>query len=161
GSGPRLWDKAMVADFRDTLRLDAQKELYDYWGELRGERRMPKRSEIDPVAIPRALPNIALVDLEGEGEAMRLRVRLLGTTLARRYGERTGRYLDEFQLGEAYADIYAAYADCANQRAPHASEGDYWTEDDRHFKVARLLLPLSEDGESVDTILAGLFTVDD
>ncbi len=151
----------MVDAFRDTLPLDLQKELYDYWTELRGGRIMPKRSEIDPLAIPRVLPNIALVDLEGEGEAMRLRVRLLGTTLAQRYGERTGQYLDEFALGETYAEIYAAYADCANRRAPHASEGDYWTEDDHHLKVARLLLPLSEDGETADTILVGLFYIDE
>ena len=30
-----------------------------------------------------------------------------------------------------------------------------------HLKLARILLPLSEDGESVDTILAGLFYIDD
>ena len=151
----------MVGDFRGALRLDAQKELYDYWMGLRGGRAMPKRSEIDPVAIPRVLPNLALVDLEGEGEAMRLRVRLLGTALSERYGERTGHYLDEYQLGEAYAEIHVAYADCANTRAPHSSEGDYWTEDDHHLKIARLLLPLSEDGESVETILVGLFYIDD
>lgn len=151
----------MVDAFRDTLPLDAQKELYDYWRELRGDRIMPKRSEIDPLAIPRVLPNIALVELEGEGDAMRLLVRLLGTTLAQRYGERTGHYLDEYQLGETYAEIHAAYADCANRRAPHASEGDYWTEEDHHLKVARVLLPLSEEGESVDTILVGLFYMDD
>ena len=151
----------MIDEFRDAMRLDAQRELYDYWTELRGGRVMPKRSEIDPVAIPRVLPNLALVDLEGEGEALRLRVRLLGTTLVERYGERTGKYLDEYQLGKTYAQIHAAYAECANQRAPHASEGDYWTEDDHHLKVARLLLPLSDDGESADTILVGLFYLDD
>ncbi len=151
----------MVDAFRDALLLDVQKELFDYWSELRGDRIMPKRSEIDALAIPRVLPNIALVDLEGEGEAVRLKVRLLGTNLAQRYGERTGHYLDEYQLGEAYAEIHAAYMECANQRAPHSSEGDYWTEDDHHLKVARLLLPLSEDGESVDTILVGLFYIDD
>ncbi len=151
----------MVDAFRETLPLDVQKELYDYWAGLRGDRIMPKRSEIDPLAIPRVLPNLALVDLEGEGEAMRLRMRLMGTALSTRYGEWTGKYLDEMLLGETYGEIHAAYAECASRRTPHTSEGDYWTEEDHHLKVARLFLPLSEDGESVDTILVGLFYIDD
>ena len=150
----------MTSDVRERLCLDEQRELYDHWDAVRGDRLMPKRGEIDPTAIPRALPDLALMDVEGEGDALRFKVRLMGTNLAHRYGERTGYYLEDLQLGGEYDAIYAAYSECVTQRTPHVGAGDYWTADGHHMQVARLFLPLSEDGEHVTTVLAGIFQME-
>lgn len=64
-------------------------QLYDYWRGKAADRAMPDRTDIDPIEIPRLLPNILLVDsLTAEGD---FRVRLFGSELAYLTGEeRTG-----------------------------------------------------------------------
>lgn len=59
------------------------KELLDYWLTLRGDRRgPPPRADFNPMAVPRLLPNIMLVERTDDGV---LNVRLMGTTLADRF----------------------------------------------------------------------------
>ena len=41
------------------MRLLITKDLYDYWGRLKGERAAPDGAEIDPVAIRHMLPDIS------------------------------------------------------------------------------------------------------
>jgi PAS domain len=69
--------------------------LWDYWCGVRVKcGRMPLRSDIDPIDIPKLLPNIWLVDIEpGTG---RYRYRVVGTAVTRaRNNDQTGGYLDE------------------------------------------------------------------
>ena len=54
---------------------------------------MPSRADIDPVDIPRLLPDVMLVERFADG---RYRYRLIGTENSRAHGmNATGRYLDE------------------------------------------------------------------
>jgi len=39
---------------------------YDHWATLRGDRVMPARADFDPMDIPRALPNIVLIEVQKE-----------------------------------------------------------------------------------------------
>jgi hypothetical protein len=54
------------------------RELYAYWNALRGARPAPRRNEIDPIAMPRLLPEIVLLEQDERAEIV---VRLAGTRL--------------------------------------------------------------------------------
>jgi hypothetical protein len=57
--------------------------LYSYWEAVRGGKDVPDRRDIDPVDMPRfILPHLALTEIHEDG---RLRVRLVGTEIARQH----------------------------------------------------------------------------
>jgi hypothetical protein len=125
-------------------------ELYNYWQKQRGERFAPRRADIHPTDIPKLLPYLLLADIL---PGPRYRYRLVGTEVERVFGTAmTGRCIDELMRGE-YLDfitgLYRAIVEC---RAPVYSENTYSNE---AFRTHRLMLPLSEDGETVTMVLAG------
>lgn len=126
---------------------------YFYWRRKRGNRRMPSRAEIDPIEIPRLLPDVMLVDVLGDG---RYRYRLIGTENARAHGiNATGRYLDEVLPGLEYRKhVTGLYDECVRERRPVYTECLFLSPQlqapERHTKV--IFLPLSEDGETVNIV---------
>src|SRR5690242_1355091 len=87
GARHRPWDKVeanVTADARITRPpATAGPEivaLYDYWrSKAPGEGLLPGRRHIDPVDIPRLLPNVWLLDVVDDPR--RFRVRLVGGAL--------------------------------------------------------------------------------
>ncbi len=150
----------------DALRCDRMqspivRQAYTYWcGKKRG-RALPARGDIDPVEMPRVLPNISLV--ERETPSGRYRYRLLGSALVEALGhDPTGRYLDEiypdFEHSESkrYRDQVFEMGKPSHRigRPSLRFPTDFYT-------VERLYLPLAEDGRRVDMMLGVLvFTMD-
>src|SRR5258708_2376779 len=76
-------------------------QVYLYWRGKAAGRAMPSRVDIDPIEIPRLLPDVMLVERHDDG---RYRYRLIGTENTRAHGmNATGRVLDEVLPGPAYA----------------------------------------------------------
>lgn len=133
----------------------ALRDLHRRWEAWRGERAMPARADMDPVELPRKLlPNLLLVAVEENPR--RFRYRLVGTELtAVMRGELTGRYVDEMPfLFRKFAQ--PAYAEVMERAAPtcrriNAVEA-FW-----RIRYERLLLPLSDGGGRIDTILGAIF----
>jgi hypothetical protein len=125
-------------------------ELYRYWDARRSERMAPCRGDIKPTDIPRLLPFLLLADvLPGP----RYRYRLVGTEVERVFGAAmTGRCIDELMRGEYLDFIASLYKAVVDRRTPVYSENTYAND---AFRTQRLMLPLSEDGESVTMVLAG------
>jgi len=129
-------------------------QAYRYWRGKAAGRPMPARADIDPIDIPRLLPDVMLVERLADG---RYRYRLIGTENARAQGiNATGRYLDEVLPGLEYrAHVLALYDECVHQRRALYSECLFFApgrpEPERHTKV--LFLPLSPDGVPVNMIL--------
>jgi hypothetical protein len=128
--------------------------LLDYWHQKRGERAMPARSDIEPVELKTLLPHIFMVDVEYE--PFRLRYRLIGSALVGVLGQDIkGKYLDQMPLlfrtfaAGAYEEVLAARRPCYKEVSGIAA----------YFRVAykRLLLPLSNDGQSINIILGAIF----
>jgi hypothetical protein len=138
--------------FRAQLVTQGQRELYDYWLQTAGSRRMPARSDINPFNVPKLLPCVGLIDLtEGLGEA---RFRLAGTRLRDVYGEEiTGKRIDRVFAGacaDYWHDIHARVAEEGSPlhgvvRGPAPGRD--------HIVLFWLRLPLSQDGMKVDRIL--------
>jgi hypothetical protein len=128
-------------------------QAYLYWRGKASHRAMPSRANIDPVDIPKLLPDVMLVERLPDG---RYRYRLIGTENARAHGiNATGRFLDEVLPGPAYgAHVLGLYDECVRTRRALYSECLFFSparrEPERHTKV--LFMPLSPDGEHVNMI---------
>lgn len=140
---------------RSTIASARLRQLYDYWNRCRAGRRMPARADIDPLDIPRLLPNLLLLDVKAE--TGRLKVRVAGTHVVEMYGsDYTGRYLDEIEFGDRRAAVLHDYAACRQSGQAYISEHSFWTTRGITLRMERVILPLSDDGETVSQLLAGL-----
>jgi hypothetical protein len=131
------------------------RELYDYWQQLpRIGGPLPGRPSFDPLAVPKVLPSIWLLDVERE--PFRLRYRLVGTNAVRAMSDDpTGRYLDEVRpttwktppvhdrLHQATFKGVATYA----IMAPRMDLEAVWV------KIESLILPFASDGTTVDILM--------
>lgn len=136
-------------------RIDsaALRELYRYWASQRGERKMPRRRDIDPTSIPRLLPNIAIIEVRGEpGDYV---LRLTGTEVDRQNGAAlTGLTLRTVTETTTVKVDLSEYALVARRGEARVSRGNLVHRGREHVDFERLLLPLSEDGVTVNQILA-------
>jgi hypothetical protein len=129
-------------------------EALDYWRRKSAGKAMPRRADIDPLDIPKLLPDVMLVEVLLSG---RYRYRLIGTENTDAQGvHATGRYLDEVLPGPEYrAHVLGLYDECVQSRRALYSECLFISPQDRtperHIKV--LFLPLSEDGLIVNQVL--------
>jgi PAS domain len=129
-------------------------EALDYWCRKSAGKAMPRRADIDPVEIPKLLPDVMLVEVLPSG---RYRYRLIGTENTDAQGvHATGRYLDEVLPGPEYkAHVLGLYDECVQSRRALYSECLFISPQDRtperHIKV--VFLPLSEDGLTVNQVL--------
>jgi len=118
-----------------------------YWQQLRGARAMPRRQEIDPVALPRpSLPHLFLVQVECHS----FRYSLVGTAIELQYGmSMAGRLLQDPPGGADEAAIVAQYRETVELRRPTYCEHDFINTREVPLRCRRLVLPLSADGTTV------------
>ena len=143
-----------MPDFRDELSDPGLIRFYDYWDSLRGGRTMPARREIDPLTAPRGfLPNIMLIDILYE--AQRYRYRLIGSNIVTATGEnRTGRFFDEVGFFQSYPTVFPQYEAVVKTGRPLCSLEPFTNFiSGSDYRADRLILPLSDDGQRVDTLL--------
>src|SRR5579862_7094123 len=111
---------------------------------------MPRRRDIDPTEIPRLLPNIQISEIVGT----RIRYRLVGTTIVEFYGgELKGKYFDEIFSGERLRFIESNYRMMCDGKRPVLVCNRYHSKRDAPVICTRLIMPLSEDGETVNQCL--------
>lgn len=145
----RIAPAAEMMPFTDP-RLE---EAYEYWRRKAAGRKLPQRRDIDPVDIPKLLPDVMLVDVEPDG---RYRYRLIGTQNTQAQGvTATGRYLDDVLPGPEYRNhVIGLYDESVREKRALYSECLFLSPErlapERHTKV--LFMPLSEDGETVNMV---------
>jgi len=134
-------------------------ELARHWQSLRpsGPGRgslLPGRPHIDPAAMPRLMPAIFFADVEREPR-LRFRIRLIGTRLARLFArDPTRRYADEIMPGIDASPLGTAFRAVVESGLPnHGGSPVTLIPGKEHLRIERLLLPLADDGRSVDTVL--------
>jgi hypothetical protein len=143
-----------MSDFRRKLTDPGLIRFYDYWAELHHGRSMPTRKDIDPLEMPRGyLPNIMLVDvLPG---SRNFRYRLVGTNVVNATGEdRTGKSFKEVRFFREHPVVLDQYEMVIATHQPiHSLEPFTNFQAGTTYDVDCLLLPLSDDGQSVNTVL--------
>lgn len=130
------------------------REIYAYWRSKRASRRMPARREIDPAEMPRLLPHLVISESVEGGR--RFRCRLCGTAVARAMGfDPTGRSVEDIGDG-SYRDYLNGLhrMACDERVAIFAASVAVGPLRGRHYFARRLVLPLSEDDDTVNQILS-------
>ena len=137
------------------------RRFYDYWQSKHRDGRLPGRQDIDPLEIPDLLPHVSILDVVGEGDAMRFRFRLVGTANVHIAGrEHTGAFIEDVFEADDAARLQTAFRGIVESREPH-----YWltsvaVRGNRPVHYARLMVPLASDGQNVDMLMGVFFLVD-
>jgi len=112
---------------------------------------MPQRRDIDPVDLPTLLPHLMLIDRAED----QYRYRLVGTAVADELGrdltrQTVGSYVTGTEYAAAIMDIYERIftTGCAL-----FTTGEYRARSGVVHAVSRLMVPLGEDGASVNMVL--------
>jgi hypothetical protein len=125
-----------------------------YWNDKRGARFAPPRSAIDPSDFIDALPRVKLVDvLRAADGTLDFRFRLAGTWIGTILGTELTRLRPlDLKPPPFGTMVHEHYEQCVNERRPllHKVEINSVR---RIHSYARLLLPLSSDGEQIDMLM--------
>lgn len=138
----------------DQLHDAELRELYDYWLSKCQDGGLPARRDIDAVEIPRLLRHLALLEVVGDAEDF------VFVLAGGRIEEVHGRSLRGVRLGDLQkafekapsADSYVA---AVRSRAPQYQQASLKEYGKADWACRRLILPLSSDGERVDSLLMG------
>jgi hypothetical protein len=131
------------------------RQLYEYWLAARPpDCKLPGRQHVDPTKIPILLPWIWLVDVQRK--PLRFKHRLTGTEQVRLMGrEVTGQWMDEAHPHFVSSPAYQQFVAVAERGVIAYRRGRPMFHLGKEFVwLERLLLPLAQDGEHVDMLLA-------
>jgi hypothetical protein len=134
--------------------------LFDYWSEKKGERKLPRRSDIDPIELPTKFwPHLLLQDVYFENSAVRFRYRFVGQHFQDQIGRCVTWTYSDIALAplESYARyVIELFSDSVRAEAPLYSENIFTPTLQRATTLTRrLILPLSSDDEVVNMVLSG------
>lgn len=122
------------------------------WLGWRGDRRMPARTDIDPVALDSALPILWLCDYEAD--TGRFRCRLAGDKIVALYdGPMVGRYVEDIIGSGRVSEVVNRYKRVVEEPAIGHAAGRIYLHKDRRLVGERILLPLAADGRTPDGVL--------
>lgn len=146
--------KTRAIEILETVRAAPLRALLDYWISIHPGHALPGRRDFDPIAVPAALGNLVLTQVERD--PYRFRVRLMGTAVVAAMGaDFTGRYLDEALPGVQDTLIHKDRVAVAESGLPSYHFGRSSTPFRLDFApIERIYLPLAADGTTVDQILA-------
>ncbi len=127
-------------------------QVYHYWRSKSRDGKLPRRSDIDPIDIPRLLPNLMIVEVVED--ARRYVYRLVGTKEVEMRGrDPTGLSVIDGFLGPSFEDALSFYDRTVQSRAPVFDDKPYISSNGRWISDETLFLPLSENGLRIDRIL--------
>lgn len=137
-----------------TCRTPVVAGLLSYWNDLRGDRPMPARTDIDPAAIKSLLPYVMMVDLSYA--PFRARYRLVGTEIAQlAHFDFTGLYIDEIQFeSNDGTDWNDCYRQVAEAKLPGFGISHWMVEGEVQRWIEFLICPLSSDGVTPDKCIS-------
>jgi hypothetical protein len=144
---------AIAADrFLEQIDDPRLRQVYRYWDGLRGSRFAPAYAEVDPVDIPKLLSCLLVTAVESTPQGRRYRYRLCGTEVEQHFGSAMrGRYIDTLMQGPYLTYLQGLYDRLVEQRSAIYTVSTYHQQ---ALDTKRLMLPLSSDGATVDTVLA-------
>jgi hypothetical protein len=134
------------------MRTQTLQVLLHHWRTIKGPLLMPSRRQIDPVEFGSILPRIWLCDYEPESD--RFRYRLTGEKVAKRFGHKLSKhYLDDNTDPDYYPRVHRYYRNVVDLPAVLYIYGRLYAETANPIHGERLLLPLSEDGRTVQSVI--------
>ncbi len=128
------------------------RRLIGYWFDKRGERPMPAVGDIDPIEIPWALGRIWLCDYLAESG--RFRYRLAGENINAFWGRSiAGKHLDEIVPPDRLKSVTEKVRMVTELPAIVHDRVSLSLADEIAKNGERIILPLSDDGRTVNVLL--------
>ena len=138
----------MTIAFLEPRGSDAHAGL-KYWQELRRDREMPARADIDPLDIPELLPLVFLVNVLHE--PLDFQYRLLGTEIVRHSaGNYTGYSLRDLPEQCPPSRIWTLYERVVTERRPLCSRVPYVHTAGKFVEM--MAAPLSDAGARINKL---------
>ena len=135
-------------DVSDTPRFA---ELLGYWQSKRGERQMPRRSDIDPpLELARHADSLVLIEVVAEADDFRYR--LIGTQVVARHGRdstgMTARQLYENADPVVFDWTMTTLRTVVDRRGPVRATNRLQIVQRDFVTTDQLLLPLADDADA-------------
>jgi hypothetical protein len=134
-------------------------DLITYWDRKRAGRIGPRRADIDPSEIVVHLPHIFMLDMLDGGQDFRYR--LVGTRIVEGLGrDNTGKRLSEVYRDrpQALAQLKAVFRLPVDRKVPIFARGHiFWLPEAQYRRFTGASMPLSDDGATVNIVLAEMF----
>ena len=132
--------------------LPSTRAVYEYWDGKRAGRRMPARRDIDPVEMKPWLANMQLIDVSHNPR--RMVYRLVGELdVAFRGYNPTGRLVEECCIGLNLEETLKNFDIVITERTPLYDWADYLSKSGFLRSQEELLMPLSDDDETVNMVM--------
>jgi len=145
---------AQYDPFRESLAHPMHRDFYDFWRAIAPKQGLPGRHDSTPTDIPRLLPWMVLLDVDGLDIGRRFRIRLMGTGVVQRSGaESTGKWLDEAVSGAQLKSLTAHLGAAVTDGEPVRYVNHSIIEGREHMVIDTLALPLAADGVTVDMLM--------
>lgn len=126
---------------------------YAYWHGKIVDGRLPSRSDINPVDIPRLMPHAIILDIRREPE-LDFRYRLIGTSVAENlFKDHTGAWFSEIDHQKAPSQIWQNCRQVAESGEAFLADTPYVGPHQGFRRVEDVILPLADDGSTVDSLL--------
>jgi hypothetical protein len=144
---------------RDSSALFAHVE--DCWREAAAGRAMPRRQDISPSRLGKALPYVSLIDVVPD-TPMDFQYRLIGQHVVTNTGQNlTGkRSLQLPQTTPTGRPVYACFLKCAETGAPGRVDLDIFNMNGTKRRMEMAVWPLGEEGGTPSGILGAALFVD-
>ncbi len=128
--------------------------LYTYWNEVRGDRKAPRRFEIEPARIAPILPDTFILERNGD---MDIRYRLAGTRIAEQFGRdfRGLSFFDGFTNTDRQV-LERQFRDIVSAGTPALLEFQSITARGRQVIHEVLLLPLYHIHDRIDRFVGSM-----
>jgi len=132
--------------------------LLNLWEGLRHGSALPAANSFSAVLLKPWLANLATVAVMNR----RFRVMSMGPICVEiAGGSNVGRFVDDCVASADREAALQPYRACAGEAVPLFSNAVYMRPGFTRFTVHRLYLPCADDGKDVDTLLIGVYPVDD
>jgi hypothetical protein len=146
-------------NFVQSLPWPDFRQLYSYWRSKAAHGMLPGRADISPFEMRTLLPRIFLLDVLRQpiGPTLGFRFRLAGTEHYDINGrEITGREIGEIFEPEHVKQLRSTCVAVVTSARPTVERAHIALPGRGHIRFYRLLLPLAQDGRTVDMLLGYL-----
>lgn len=127
--------------------------FHHFWIGKSGDRAMPSRCDFDPADMVAFLPGITLIDVVADSR--QFVYRLVGTReVAMRGNDPTGKSVADGFFATSAETAMESYRDVVTRRAPRFEQRRFMTPDGRIGHEQSVILPLSDDGLTINMIIA-------
>jgi hypothetical protein len=133
-------------------------QVASLWRDKSAGRDMPLRRDMNARALKAYLPHIILADVVDDAGRRRYRFRLMGTSIARMFGDHTGRFLDE-AIVSPFRERWTAAIDAALQAGgPIRLSGRIEYRQLDYLAMEIFLAPIEQRDERAEFVLGATYS---